>query len=214
MPYLTPDIPVGSKTVTLTIPDTLTPSVMGGLVDLLDPENWEDFGALTSEQAAQLMNDVVDSWTVGAPMAFPPFVGFECVVSGEELVAPYNMYAPQWANPTLENGVSIANYDPGTLVVDPDKGGVYAISFYGTANYYGEVGMIWANINVSVPSNWAGSSTYSVSEGGDVPFFVTITAPVNGGETIQVSLFNYSGSTVAWKWSRVSVVKIAELPVG
>lgn len=66
MPWLTPEtIPTGDNTCRqLVIPNDLylVSAVTGALYELTMPENWEQFGEKTPEEAAQAMRDMLEAY--------------------------------------------------------------------------------------------------------------------------------------------------------
>lgn len=57
MPWLTFDAPNGYCKLTLIVPndENAIAAINGGIKDLLEPYNWEQFGELTPDECSQLM---------------------------------------------------------------------------------------------------------------------------------------------------------------
>ena len=65
MPYLTPEsLPADTVVRQLSIPQDLAflGAVTGALLELTFPENWEQHGAVTPEEAAAAMNDMLHDY--------------------------------------------------------------------------------------------------------------------------------------------------------
>lgn len=79
MPWLTPDLPAPTDVFCrrLTIPNRLEfiMAVNGALVDLTRPYNWEKFGSMTPEEAAELMQTMLQEYftSSGCEPVEPPF---------------------------------------------------------------------------------------------------------------------------------------------
>lgn len=74
--WLTPDAEGGIVSRPLYIPAEILPHVSGALILLTDPAQWEQFGALTPQQCADLASAMVADYYRGNPMigAIVPYV--------------------------------------------------------------------------------------------------------------------------------------------
>ncbi len=61
MPFLTPELPARTIPITLEVPDTLLPYVVGALSDLCFEHHWELFGSMTPVEARDYGNAILDS---------------------------------------------------------------------------------------------------------------------------------------------------------
>lgn len=63
MAFLTPDLPSGVLLVTLQVPDTLLPSVVGALLELDLLRHWEEFGTVSVDDALLFVSGILGSIT-------------------------------------------------------------------------------------------------------------------------------------------------------
>lgn len=66
--WLTPDAEGGIVSRPLYIPEELLPHVSGALVELTDPNQWEEFGDMTAAAVTALLATMLDTYYRGNPM--------------------------------------------------------------------------------------------------------------------------------------------------
>lgn len=62
MPFLTPEAPGKLLLVSLEIPDTMVPSVLGSMLAMDDPAHWESFGICSPEDVVILVSNILWSF--------------------------------------------------------------------------------------------------------------------------------------------------------
>lgn len=62
MPFLTPDAPGTLLLVSLEVPDTMIPSVLGSLLEMDDPSHWESFGICSPDEIILLVTNIIWSF--------------------------------------------------------------------------------------------------------------------------------------------------------
>lgn len=69
MPFLTPDTPTATVGVSLQIPDTLMPAMVGAMADLCESYKWEKYGTLEIDETISLILEAILTLTEGGAPA-------------------------------------------------------------------------------------------------------------------------------------------------